>query len=432
MALRVLTVYHAGRIPEHRARQRALAGAGAELTLVVPASWPEPGSEDQLSAEPFEIVELAVRRAGDVNRHAYAEPAQLRAVIERVRPDVLDLHEEPFSVAARQWLRAAGLDLPAVAYTAQNIDKRFPPPFAGYERRALRRLGGIYPCSHQAASVVRGKGFAGQVEVLPLGYDAELYRAGQQTLAAEELTLLLAGRLVPEKGVTTAVRVLAAVDATRPARLLLVGEGPAAADARSLAAALGVERRLEIRPWLAPTELAELYRETHVLLIPSRATETWVEQYGRVITEAQASGAVVAGYASGAIAEVAGEPGIIVAPGEFDRLAQRVTAAVSDASEFDRRRDGGLRAVAERSWDAIARRQLALYEAVAGAAVAPLTLPGSPRARRAGARAEFGAPATTPAGPRPFALPLLRRSGLLSRLAGRVIDAAAELAARLT
>ena len=99
-----------------------------------------------------------MRRPGDVNRHGYTDSHALARLVRDLAPDLLDVHEEPFSVAARQWLAAAPPDLPIVMYTAQNVDKRFPPPFAQYERAAHRRVAALYPCSGQAASVARGKG----------------------------------------------------------------------------------------------------------------------------------------------------------------------------------------------------------------------------------------------------------------------------------
>ncbi len=245
------------------------------------------------------VIELDVRRPGDVNRHKYLDQADLSRVIADVQPDVLDIHEEPYSVAARQWLAAAPPELPVVMYTAQNIDKRLPPPFARYEQQAHRRVAALYPCSAQAASVARGKGFSGHIEVLPLGYDETVFRSGSQQ-ADPEIVLSLVGRLVPEKGVLDAVRVLAAANATRPSRLLVVGQGPEEQTALDLAASLGIGDRLEILPWQPAEQLAAIYRRTHVVLVPSRPTETWVEQFGRVIIEvpAQASGAVVADTAA--------------------------------------------------------------------------------------------------------------------------------------
>jgi glycosyltransferase involved in cell wall biosynthesis len=429
MPLRVLRVYHAGRDPQHRERERALVAAGVEVTLVVPERWPDGGAQARLPAEPFEVVEVAVRRAGNVNAHRVADRAAPGRLLQEHAPDILDVHEEPFSEVAHQWLAAAPARLPVVIYTAQNIDKRYPPPYRGYERRALGRASGLYPCTRQAAAVARGKGYGGPLRVLPLGYDAALYRSGKQAPDAAEVLLVLAGRLVAEKGVADAVRVLAAVNAVRPARLVLAGDGPLAEPARALAVALGVGERVEIRPWLDGAALAALYREAHVTLVPSIATATWTEQYGRVITEAQASGSLVAGYASGSIAEVAGAAGVLVEPGAAAALARAVLALLADGDEFERRRAGGLRLAAERSWERVARGQVELYEL----AREPrrIALPASPRARRALARAEFGASAPALAGERPFALPWLRDGGRLSGLLAAAIDAGAELRARL-
>ncbi len=60
--MRVLRVYHGGRNPEHRARERALAAGDIELTLVVPAAWPEDG-ERPFAESAFTVVELPVLRA---------------------------------------------------------------------------------------------------------------------------------------------------------------------------------------------------------------------------------------------------------------------------------------------------------------------------------------------------------------------------------
>ena len=429
MSLRVLTVCHAGRDPQHRERERALSALGVEQTLVMPASWSEAGAERELTHEPFAIVELPINRPGDVNRHTYAEDRRIVGLLAEFAADVLDIHEEPYSLAARQWLRAAPPKTPVVMYTGQNIDKRYPPPFAGYERAALQRANGLYPCCRQAASVARGKGFAGQVSVLPLGYDPEVFTVGDQAVESEVLTLMLAGRFVPEKGIEDAIRVLEQLNRVRPARLLLVGEGPMAAPARRLAAALGLAGRLELIDWQREAALAALYREAHVVLVPSHSTYTWVEQFGRVITEAQASGAIVAGYASGAIPEVAGSAGLLVEEGATDSLIEGVIALLGDPAEFARRRSAGRAQVAMRTWAAVATRQLSLYEAVR-TRPQRLSVPRSPRARRELAEAEFGPPADALGGRRPFGLPLLRNSTRSARLLGRLIDAASELRLR--
>jgi glycosyltransferase involved in cell wall biosynthesis len=428
----IVRVYHGGRDASHRERERALQSAGTDVTLVIPASWPERGAQASLSAENFRIIEVPVERAGDVNRHAYRNREELHRLIDELKPDILDLHEEPVSVAARQGLAAAPSELPVVMYTAQNVDKRYPPPFSLYERRAHRRVAALYPCSRQAASVARGKGFAGLIDVIPLGYDPQLFHEGEQSLDDDELVLALFGRFLPEKGVRDAVQVLARVNSIRPARLLLAGSGPEERPARELAAVLGVADRLQVELWRPASELAELYRRAHVVLVPSVATPTWVEQFGRVIVEAHASGAVVAGYASGSIPEVAGEAAVLADPGNATQLAERVVTVLGDLDEYARLRARGLALCRTRTWAHVAERQADLYRRVIAGELERLPLPRSPRQRRAVARAEFGPTAATTSDTRPFALPLLRRGGPAASALSALIDAANESYARLT
>jgi glycosyltransferase involved in cell wall biosynthesis len=371
-----------------------------------------------------------VRHAGDVNRHGYTDSSVLARLVRDLAPDVLDIHEEPFSGAARQWRRAAQSDIPIVMYTAQNVDKRYPPPFARYETAAYRRVAALYPCSRQAASVARGKGFAGLIEVLPLGYDDAVFDPGDQSLDDDEIVLGLFGRLVPEKGVVDAVEVLARANRARPTRLVVVGSGPEEGVARARAAALGLADRLELLSWRSASELADIYRRTHVALVPSRPTTTWVEQFGRVIVEAQACGAVVAGYASGAIREVAGEPVILTDVGAVAELGDRVAALAFDPAGYADRRAQGIELSRARTWAQVATRQADIYRRVTTGNVAHLELPRSPRRRRALACAEFGPTASTTAGARPFALPLLRRGGRLSDVVASLLDAGTELALR--
>lgn len=387
---------------------------------MVPRTW-DPASAD-LGEEPaVEVIELDVARPGDVNRHRYVDEAALSRLIQHTRPDLLDIHEEPFSLAARQWLRSAPSALPTVMYTAQNIDKRFPLPFSAYERTAFSRVSGLYPCSRQAASVARGKGFPGVIEVIPLGVDPGVFHAGQQSLSETELVLGLFGRLVPEKGARDAVQVLQRLNGVRPARLVLAGSGPEGSDALALAADSGLGGQVELHEWSREEELAQLYRRAHVVLVPSRATATWAEQFGRVIVEAQSCGAVVAGYASGAIPEVGGDAAVLVPEGRVELLADAVLQVTADVRAWTARRERGLELAVARTWDRVAERQLALYERVLSHRD-EVPLPLGAAARRKAARREFGAPAETPAGDRPFAVWPLRGRRWLSDPIGQAVD----------
>jgi hypothetical protein len=212
---------------------------------------------------------------------------------------------------------------------------------------------------------------------------------------------------------------------------VLVGSGPEEASARALAASLGVADRVEIQPWRAASEVAEIYRLAHVVLVPSVPTETWTEQFGRVIVEGHASGAVVAGYASGTIPEVSAGVAAVVEPGDRDALGDGVLTLTRDPELWADFRARGVELSRTRTWARVAERQAELYCRVAAGEAARHRLPRSPRGRRRAARAEFGPTAPLRAGVRPFAVPLLRRRGVFSAALGSLIDAGSEFAARL-
>jgi glycosyltransferase involved in cell wall biosynthesis len=425
--MRVLRIFHAGRNPSHRARDRALLAAGVDVIYVVPRHWPEAGSEPVLSLEPFPIIEVDVQKPGDVNRHSYTDIEAVAHLAFRYEVDLVDLFEEPFSRAAGQLLPRLPPGLPVVMYSAQNLDKRWPPPFRTYERNSFRRVRAFYPCSRQAASVLRGKGFGGLVEPLPLGYDEDQYIRGQQTLSAGRFQLALVGRMVREKGVSDAVQILAELRFRRgmDVRLVLAGSGPALAEAMRLARQVGVAQHVEHLPWLDSGELAALYRDTHVVLSPSRSTATWAEQYGRMVVEAQASGCVVVGYNSGSLLEVGGTAARLVREGDVSALAEAVALSLNDEKEFQARRLRGQALVADRTWSSVARRQAQLYRAAMRQPSLPL-LEESQRQLREAARAEFGPPAEALGQTRPFAMPILRRPNLATKALGGAIDLLAE------
>ena len=399
--------------------------------LVVPSRWPGGGAEEVLSSEAFPIVELPVRRPGDVNRHAYTDSSVLARLVRDLAPDVLDIHEEPFSVAARQWLSAVPPDLPVVMYTAQNIDKRFPPPFLQFERAAHRRVAALYPCSIQAASVARGKGFSGFIEVLPLGYDESVLFPGTQALDDDEIVLGLFGRLVPEKGVMDAVEILACVNRARSARLVVVGGGPEESAARARAAALGLTDRLDVLAWQPASELAQTLPQN-----PRRArTEPPDHDLGGAVRSGDRRGAGerlrrgrLRDRCNPRSCRKAGD----AHRGRGGRGARRgVAALVSDPVDYGRRRAQGIELSSSRTWNEVATRQVDLYRRVVAGDVPRLELPRSPRRRRQLAQTEFGPAASTTAGARPFALPVLRRGGMVAAAVAGALDVTAELAARV-
>src|SRR4051794_14535657 len=107
--LTVLRVSHSATLDAHRRRDEALAAAGVDVALVLPTPWTEPGGTASDAVRQGRLADrltahhLPVARPGDVNRHRYLDETGIDRLLRSTRPDLLDLHEEPFSVAARQW-----------------------------------------------------------------------------------------------------------------------------------------------------------------------------------------------------------------------------------------------------------------------------------------------------------------------------------------
>ncbi|WP_396657436.1 glycosyltransferase [Microbacterium sp.] len=346
-----------------RGRERGLRALGVELTLLAARSWHAGGAEVSLGAE----EEPATVPVGTVGRHPALflfDPRPVwRALGEQW--DVIDIHEEPFSLAAAEILLLRKLRrnrAPVVLYTAQNIAKRYPVPFRWFERAALRAASGISACNSEAATITVAKGFAGRPRVVPLGVDLAAFSPGASSRATTEdavITVGFVGRLVPEKGVPL---LLEAVAGDARLRLRLAGAGPLAHEIGRRAASFGIAERVELLGSVPPEQIADFYRSVDVLAVPSVATPRWTEQFGRVAVEAMACGVPVVSSDAGALPEVVGGAGIVVPAGDAAALSDALVEAAGP-----RRAElvaAGFVRAGECSWDAVARDYLALYRSV--------------------------------------------------------------------
>jgi N-acetyl-alpha-D-glucosaminyl L-malate synthase BshA len=129
----------------------------------------------------------------------------------------------------------------------------------------------------------------------------------------------------PLKRVEDVVRIFARVRAARPARLRLVGDGPARPSALALAAALGVAADVE---WLGEREdLPALLAGAAAFLLPSAS-----ESFGLAALEALACGVPVVASSVGGLPEVVadGEVGFLHGAGDLVAMAASVGRLVDD------------------------------------------------------------------------------------------------------
>jgi glycosyltransferase involved in cell wall biosynthesis len=295
--VRLLVVSHPAVLAVNQLPYVELRRLGWEPHVVTPAVW-----RHEYAAEAFppevhaelagRVVGRRVLLAGRVQRHAYV--ARLSRIVRAVRPDVAFVEAEPTSVPAVQWgwaLRRARV--PFGLQIAENMDRPFPLSARVFRRRSLATAAFVAARSPAAAALARS--FAPSVAAPVIPHHIPAWGpAPQQPNGA--FVIGYAGRLVPEKGLDVAIDAAAGLDRSV---LRFVGNGPLHDELLARAAARGVDLRIDTTATHDAMEAA--YRRFDVLVLPSRTTTTWTEQFGRVLVEALWCGVPVVGSASGEI-----------------------------------------------------------------------------------------------------------------------------------
>ena len=338
---RVLVVSHPAVLAVNQHQYLALRELGWDVRLVVPARWHNDYRATGFAAEALPGMEDAVLRrpvvlAGQPQRHAYL--TRPGALLRRLRPDVVLLEQEPFAMSAAQWgLAATRAGIPFGVQAAENLDRPFPAPKQWIRSAVLAHAAFVMARSPSAAALVQRWGASGAVAVVPHPVvpwePAEAPRDGTFTIG-------YAGRLVEAKGVRD---LLAAADRmATPARVLVVGNGPLHDE---------VARHPKVELWDAHAhhDMPAAYARMDVLVLPSRRTPTWEEQFGRVLVEALSCGVPVIGSATGEIPWVVETTGggWCTPEGDVDALAALLDRVASHPGERAARAAAGAAAVTE-------------------------------------------------------------------------------------
>jgi glycosyltransferase involved in cell wall biosynthesis/GT2 family glycosyltransferase len=372
--MRVLRISHSAVVTAWRGREAALRDRGLVVRTLSARTWEEGGRDVSLEPQPGEDV-VGVRTLGRHPNVFLYDPRPLwRALGEDW--DVLDLHEEPAALATAEVLLLRALRrvrTPYVLYSAQNIAKRYPPPFRWWERRALRGAGAVSVCNAEAGAVLRAKGLAAPAHVIGLGVEAAgaataahggpaaapaPQDAGVVGAAAPARTGYVGRLLHPHKGVDV---LLDAAELDPRLHVAIAGAGPHEAALRRRAATPALAGRVTFHGHLSGAALDAFYRDLDVLAVPSVAAPGWLEQFGRVAVEAMAAGVPVVASDSGALRDVVGGAGTLVPPGDATALARALAEVRDDPALAARMRAAGRTRAAEYTWAAIAERYEAMY-----------------------------------------------------------------------
>ncbi len=369
-ASRVIRVLHIARYRSSAAERKLELLAGEpdlRLFLVRPAVWEDEYGRVQVRPRVPGCQVLTVPMVGrpaDPHRAFYRT---LTFGIRAAKPDIIHAEEEPDSLAALQTALARNLFAPQaqlVLHTWQNVNRPKGPHVWAVLRLAFGQAQAILCATDEARQVLRQLGYRRLAAViLPTGVDTRLFRPAISRSSGRGFIAGYAGRLAWEKGVDTLLEALRRLPAG--VRLRVVGDGPARSQLHELAGKLGVADRVEWLPAVPADRMAEVLAGFDVLVLPSRTTQVWKEQFGRVLVEAMACKVPVVGSDSGAIPQVIGDAGLIFPEGDSAALAACLMRLV-DSPELRRELAGRgyARAVGLFSQEQVAAQTAAFYRSL--------------------------------------------------------------------
>lgn len=293
---------------------------GWEPYIVTPATW-----RNDYASEAFEhevlgglegrVIGRRTALTGRIQRHVYL--TDVARLIRQVRPAAAFIEEEPTSMPALQWgwaLQRARV--PWGVQADETLDRRHPAPARWIRRWCLANAAYVATRSPGAAELTRGFHDAVATPLIPHHVPPWSVLPRQPR---ERFVVGYAGRFVAEKGLDVLVD---AVSGLADVTLRLVGNGPLRDELRARAARGAVD--LQIDTTVTPEHMAAAYASFDVLVLPSRSTPTWEEQFGRVLVEAMWCGVPVVGSNTGEIPWVIASTGggIVVPEGDVTTLRE--------------------------------------------------------------------------------------------------------------
>jgi len=343
---RILIVDHHAIHSAGRELYRAVASTALfEVKVLAPKVWQEYGVVNRFEAEKGELKVLSspLLFGGKTHRNLYT---RLGHELRTFHPDILLLNSEPEGFLALQGVLLCRFYAPNAALlftTWRNLPYGTPgEPFpvkwpwlsSLIERVVLPRSAKGIAHSPSAPEIFAMRGF-NRIVYIPPSIDLNRFdtrvrsdEARSTAYHSAPLRVGFVGRLVREKGIDILLKALHNFGS--PVQLTIVGEGPEKPALLDLSESLGLADVCTFLPPVPQSAIPQVMSQLDVLVLPSRKRPGWKEQFGRVLIEAMASGAIVVGSDSGAIPHVIGEAGLIFPEGDSDELRTLLRKLASD------------------------------------------------------------------------------------------------------
>lgn len=262
-------------------------------------------------------------------QYPLALASQLIAVAEAERLDLWHLHYAvPHATSAYLAKQILGARSPRVVTTLHGTDITLvgnDPSYLPITRFSIDQSDGVTAPSRYLAQATRDNfGTTRAIEVIPNFVDTEHFRPAAPPSAP---LIVHSSNFRPLKRLDDVLAVFARVRATRPARLMLLGDGPERPRLEAEVRARGLDD--DVRFLGEQLDVVPTLQAASVFLLPSET-----ESFGLAALEALACGVPVVATRAGGLPEVVreGDDGYLLPVGDVEAMAAAVGRILDDAA----------------------------------------------------------------------------------------------------
>jgi phosphatidyl-myo-inositol alpha-mannosyltransferase len=314
--------------------------------------------------------------------------SRIRRELRRGGYDVIHVHEPLVPLVG--WNAALGAQAPVVGTFHAYSTKPLPNHIASAlgARRVFNRLSARIAVSEAAAWTGR-RWFGGHYEIVPNGVDVDAAPRGPKP-PSDELRVVFVGRPEERKGLPVLLTAFEALVEHVPSRLTVIGAERE--DVLRYLADPEAMRSIDVRGRVSGAGLWQALHEADLLCAPSLSGES----FGMVLTEAFAAGtpAIASGIAGYSDVVTDGVDGVLVPPGDPQRLAEELQRAHHEPERLAAMGVAARQSAERYAWPRVADRLTGVYERTIEAP-APAT-PVERAAHWAGLRPADGGPPSPP------------------------------------
>lgn len=232
---------------------------------------------------------------------------------------------------------------------------------------AYRRASKILSISSFTKNEILKRCSLGNIEVIPLGVNYEVFQKGKTKKERGEETIILSvGAVKPRKGFDISIQAISKLQKEN-IKYYIVGDVHDSSFCNQLQKIItneGLAGKVELLGMVSDEELVRLYHACDIFLLTPKNVDFNVEGFGLVYLEANACGKPVIGtYGCGAEdAIVDGYNGLLVPQDDPDATAKAIKSFLNNPKVAQKMGENGRKRAREMSWDNTVKKILSIYE----------------------------------------------------------------------